>query len=462
MLKKLIVILVVIELLFGFRSRAFVDDGALIKGGGPEVYFIEHGLKRWIINPSVFDKLSFDWRKIKTISDMDLGSYPPGNKLDNPNAFPEGILIKSSVSPKVYLFDQNKFRWIPDQYIFSSNNFSWDNIVIVSDQRVKSFAKGANVRYGEFIATPTTFITEKPQAEIGATTQVSFRYSGNNPSGPLSELSWDTFLDGFDARWVPTTAYTRVINLPAVDKTYTFYVRSRNKEGKVDPRPASFSFTVSGFSTAYKQLKITGVKRSGAFLADEYVKIGNPSKENVNVTGLTLKNKKNETIIISTAIETLYLASGDYEKNIILEPGKTLTVFSGASPIGKNFRLNKCTGYLNSYYNFSPKLPQECPKPLDQSLVSLSKNCQDYVKALGPCVPPNTADIKVTYDKQCTDYLLETFNYSNCIVKNQIYPDFLKNDWYVYLNRVSGFLDDAHDDVKLLDRNNDLIDISSY
>lgn len=233
MFKRSIVILAVIGLFFSFEAHAYstFSDGMLLKGRGPEVYVIEHGAKRWIPNPATFKKLFYDSGKITKVSEDILNNYPKGNNIGND--FSDGALIRSGKSPKVYLYDNGKLRWITDPDVFNSNNFVWENIIVVPVSIVSSKRKGVDIKMGEFTLLPTSFIITKPLAEINLT-KVTFSYSGTNPTGPVSELTWETFLDGYDSSWQgPTSNYTRTINLPGVNKTYTFYVRSRNKDGKI-------------------------------------------------------------------------------------------------------------------------------------------------------------------------------------------------------------------------------------
>lgn len=462
MSKRLIVIVAVISLLLGAQCQAYstFSDGALIKGNGPEVYVLEHGIKRWISSPAIFKNLFYDWGKIKLVTEEVLNGFPVGAKMGS--AFSDGALLKSDKNPKVYLYDNDKLRWISDPYIFNSNNFSWGDIAIIPDSKIKTLKAGLDVKNSEFIYLPTTFFISKPPQKTDIK-KVVFSYSGTNPTGPVSELTWETFLDGYDSAWQKSlSTYIRTIDLPAVNKKYTFYARSRNKDGKVDSQPVSYAFEIINFSPFYDQLKISGLTRKAVPALNENIKITNNSKVNIDITGLIIKNQRNETINIPQAVEILYMQSGDLSKNLILEPGKSVSIFSGISSVGKNFRLNKCTGYFNNYYNFSPKLPEECPKPIDQDIAGLSSNCRNYIKSLKSCAPPNTSDLKVTYDSQCTNYLIGTFNYSNCVANYQVFPDFLRNDWYVYLNRSLEFWNDLHDEAKLLDKSGYIITSYSY
>ncbi len=462
MLKKLIIILAIIGLLVSPKSHAYstFSNGTLIKGGGPEVYVLEHGTKRWISTPAIFKNLFYNWEKIKKVTDDLLNSFPNGNKIASD--FSDGALLMSDKNPKVYLYDGGKLRWVPDPYIFNSNNFSWENITVIPEKNLKTKKIGLDIKNGEFIFLPASFIIIKPPKETDMK-KVTFSYSGTNPTGPVSELMWETFLDGFDTMWQnASSAYMRTIDLPAINKTYVFYVRSRNKDNKIASQPVSYEFKIVGFSPLYKQLKISGVTGKAIPELNENIKITNGSQAGIDITGLIIKNQKNETVYLPMAAEVLNLQAGNLEKNLILEPGKSVIVHSGVSPVGKNFRLNKCSGYLNYYYIFLPKIQEDCPKPIEQEFVGYNKNCRDYIKNLKVCAPPNTADLKITFDRQCTDYLLSAFNYSSCVNRYQVYPDFLKNDWYVYLGKSYGFWNDSHDEAKLLDKNGNLIDSLSY
>lgn len=462
MLKKLIVALAVIGLLFGAKSQAAstFSNGTLIKGSGPEIYVLEHGTKRWISTAKIFSSLFYSWDKVKIVSDDTLTSFPNGAKMGS--AFSDGILLKSDKGLKVYLYDGGKLRWISSAAIFDSNNFSWENVFVIPDKKIKAIKVGTDVKSGEFLLLPASFFTVKPPKETNIK-KVTFSYSGINSTGSVSGLTWETYMDGYDKAWQGASSkYTRTIDLPAVNKTYTFYIRSRNKDGKHESRPISYTFKIIGFSSAlYNQLKISGLTRKATPALNENIKITNISKADIDITGLFIKNQKNEKVNIPQAVEILYLQSGDSKKNLILEPGKSVIVFSGASPVGKNFRLNICAGYLN-YFNFPSKLPAECPKPIDQEFIDFNKTCRDYIKNLKVCTHPNTADFKPVFEKQCTDYLLNTFNYSNCVTRYRFNSDFLKNDWYIFLDRSLSLWDDSHDEAKLLDKDGSLIAAYSY
>lgn len=466
MQKKIILFLTILGIFFGFQSQAYIDlpNRTLLKGSGPEVYVVEDGIRRWIPNPTIFSAYLFDWNKVKFVTDDVLNNYPKGANVSN--TFINGTLVKSDKNPRVYVWDNTKFRWISDPYIFSSNNFSWGDIIIVPDAKMAAWglkrttSSADDLKAGEFVNTPTAFLLTKPASEV-RNSEVTFVYSGTNPTGPASELVWETYLEGYDKTWVPTsTTYTRTIKLPELNRSYTFYVRSKNKAGRVDRKPVSYMFTVTGFSSSFEpetDLRITNRKVNSNNILNGFLVVTNYSSKRVNVTGMSIKNKNNEVFYIPQAAKYFYSASGNYLEDIILESNQSLTIYSGSSPIGSSYQLNKCMGYLNNYYTFSPKLPNECPKPLAQDIANLSGNCRDYIKTLPICAAPDTSNLKITQDSTCTTYLINTFNYASCAAIYRLYPDFLKNSWHAYLNR-SNFMNNISDEIYLLDKGGGLID----
>jgi hypothetical protein len=90
---------------------------------------------------------------------------------------------------------------------------------------------------------PHTTITKAPAKIIGSR-DVTFEWTGNDVATPTANLTYSYFLEGYDTGYSPfllntTKAYT---NLP--DGSYTFYVKSKDESGNVDPYPESIWFTV--------------------------------------------------------------------------------------------------------------------------------------------------------------------------------------------------------------------------
>ena len=64
-------------------------------------------------------------------------------------------------------------------------------------------------------------------------------------------------------------------------------------------------------------------------------------------------------------------------------------------------------------------------------------------------------------EEPCRNFINERFGYPVCFEQNRLRPNFLSDEWRVYVNR-SSILDPLHDRVLLLDRNSLLVDMYTY
>lgn len=120
-----------------------LQERSLVKGSGPEVYFIENGQRRWIRDEKTFNHFNFDWGSILQISDQELFKFAEGETLAM-EVFANGTLIKGT-GPKIYLLEGNKKRWIVSPEVFLRNKFSWSSVIETSEQVVSSYSDGPNV-----------------------------------------------------------------------------------------------------------------------------------------------------------------------------------------------------------------------------------------------------------------------------------------------------------------------------
>ncbi len=188
----------------------------------------------------------------------------------------------------------------------------------------------------------------------------------------------------------------------------------------------------------------------------------------INVTGWTIKTNSGE-VSIPQAIER-YVPGSSLAGDITLRGGQVLFLFGHyrfagyQHPFGKNFRLNQCTGYLNSLYEFNPKLPERCPKVEKEGLSSLSGACQTFLSQLGNCRVPTSAEISSFQgDAACQEFMRNTFGYGLCYATHKNNEEFLLNEWYAWTSPQGQIpLAKDHDRVLLLDRSGLLVDELSY
>jgi len=444
-------------------SQVYLPKADLIKGTGPEVYVLENGVRRWISDPETFEYFHYKWTNIKTISDALLVSYPQGDDLSKYSDYPEGTLLKGS-GPEVYLIELGKRRWFPNPAIFEGNNFGWKYIYGIDDDDLEDFDQGDDITLSEPNRYPETIILRGPESgAVLETAEVTFKYSGTNPLGEARDLDFETYLVGHDTRWHNQYSRdTETYNLSEESKTYTFYVRAKNEEGYADPSPVSLSFQI-GVSPYYQKVEIRNVYANEDNFRKDYLVLRNSDEETINITDWTIKTKR-ETIIIPQAAERLrHPFSSDYDSDIELSYQDEVVISTGLSPQGINFRTNKCTGYLDQLSQHYPSLDEDCPY-LDESEYShLKKTCCDFIDDLSRCEIPDYSDnLEISMDSQCTGFLTERFNYSQCYQDYYQEIDFLGDKWRIFLNKSIDILDNEGDTIILRDRDGLVVDEYEY
>ena len=444
-------------------SQVYLPKADLIRGTGPGVYILENGVKRWIPDPETFEYRRYKWTNIKTISDTLLVSYPQGDDLSKYSDYPEGTLLRGS-GPEVYLIELGQRRWIPNPVIFERNNLGWKYIYDIDDNDLEDFDQGDNITLSEPNRYPETIILQGPEeGEILETAEVTFKYSGTNPLGEARDLDFETYLVGHDTRWHNQySGDTETYNLSEESKTYTFCVRAKNEEGYADPSPVSLSFQI-GVSPYYQKVEIRNVYAKEDDFVNDYLILRNSDDQTINISDWTIKTKR-ETVTIPQVTERLrYPFSDSYDSDIKLAYRDEVIISVGLAPNGANFRINKCTGYLDQLSQYYPSLDEDCPYLAESEYSHLKKACRDFIDDLSRCEIPDYADnYEVASDSQCTSFLTEKFNYSQCYQDYEKETDFLGDEWRVFLGKSIDILDNDGDTIILKDQNGLVVDEYEY
>lgn len=222
-------------------------------------------------------------------------------------------------------------------------------------------------------------------------------------------------------------------------------------------------FTREQLSPYYGQVVIAGVSHSSIYAPYSRASIAAKSGDQINISGWRIQNKWDSLPPIPQAIADFQPFGSSARSDIILTAGQTVNLYSGRSANGLDFRLNKCTGYLNNYYNFEPDLPNACPA-LDKSGSRLfSSACQDFARSIYGCRVPTANELNRfagANDGACHAFL-ESINYGGCYQEHRADSGFFSNEWRIWLNRNFDF-DRRHDRLLLFDENNLLVDEYSY
>lgn len=180
-------------------------------------------------------------------------------------------------------------------------------------------------------------------------------------------------------------------------------------------------------------------------------------KQSADITGWTIRTKRGDFRIPQAQL--IYEFGGRLQ-DIVLNSGGAVKINSGRGSKG-NFRLNKCTGYLEDSSPFAPALPKSCPYISYAEVKNYSQSCQDYLLSLQACQNPLANPPVPPEDTACFDFLRK-LNYNSCVAEHRNDEDFLDNEWRVWADNQLDFLNPSHDRVQLLDLQGRVVDEYIY
>ncbi len=190
----------------------------------------------------------------------------------------------------------------------------------------------------------------------------------------------------------------------------------------------------------------------------EYIEIQNNSdKYSVDITGFTLvSTSTNVSVTIPKTVKLYFTGMENIEENVILGPGEKAYVITGKSPIGYGMKINKCSGFLTQYNNFSPSFYTNCPAPRNEDISKIPKTvnndiCFDLIDSYPSCRIQSTP-LSNNYSSECQDFIYKTINYPSCINNHKNDSDFWSNSWYVYLKRSDKLWKDRRETIILYDK----------
>ena len=142
--------------------------------------------------------------------------------------------------------------------------------------------------------------------------------------------------------------------------------------------------------------------------------------------------------------------------------GERAIVATGESPFGKNFKINKCSGYLAQGKNISPSMSFSCPRISDPALPrNLNNRCIDYIESLSSCVSPNiNADTGINND--CAEFVSQHASYAGCLADHKNDSDFNQPEWRIFLGKNAEMWGNRHENIQLFDQSGKLIMETSY
>lgn len=240
-------------------------------------------------------------------------------------------------------------------------------------------------------------------------------------------------------------------------------------ENKSPAQPAitpPVGFTIDQLSPYYQQIRISSMYRPTSYssAAAQITLTASYNLERpINITGWVIKTNRGELPALPRIINDYHPYGLFSEEDLVMNKNDQLYIFSGRSPISLNFRLNKCTGFLNNNYNFQPPLPNNCPTIPRNEIITLTGRCQSFIMSLNACrIPtPNQISSFGQPEESGCRTILDKINYGGCYFQHRGDVDFFSREIRIWINYPFPF-DTQHDRIMLFDRDGLLVDIYVY
>lgn len=299
---------------------------------------------------------------------------------------------------------------------------------------------------------------------IEETNEVTFEFEAKIIPETKEQIYFETKIEGFDNDWVKIYYKERTVSFPPGSKEYTFLVRARTGNF-VDFTPAKRTFRIN-ISPYFKKVRIYSVQNKTSY-EPSLITLGTTLKreERINITNWYLEGKGGKVAMPKGVEKYYHYYNLPQPEDIFITYGDAVYLSSGFNPLGRNrnFRPNKCMGYLVNSFDFSVSISKNCPGPTNKEISHLEPCCQEFIRYLTPCeVPDYSERPKIYSDPECVSYLNENFNNVGCFKNYSQDKDFLENIWHIYLNGKDITVSNDCDIIYLHDQDGLVIDKHSY
>lgn len=211
----------------------------------------------------------------------------------------------------------------------------------------------------------------------------------------------------------------------------------------------------------YVRISATGARSRD--INREYIQVTllSGADMSVNISDWTISNSRGESFRLGKVTSLYGITSYPNQDNLVLVRGGTVNIITGRSPVGENFRSNKCMGYVTQFYSFIPSVGFSCPRPSRESeQENLRDDCFAYIRNLSSCRTPQ--QLPLYLNNQCREYIAKTINYNGCMLNHRTDQDFYKNMWWVYLSRPLPIWSDIRETITLRNEKGIVIQSVSY
>lgn len=221
-------------------------------------------------------------------------------------------------------------------------------------------------------------------------------------------------------------------------------------------------------SIHYGKVRLGSVSRSQT-ANGEYITLYTDSFSTTSIplAGWTIKSRgSGQSIAIPQATLLFFAGHTNGEQNIVLSPGDIVYLVTGHSPNGASFKINKCSGYLEQFQDFTPYISSECPAPRNEDLSSIPRRtvndaCFDYIEYMPSC-RIHTGTLPQNWSYECLNFITTKINYPSCVNTHKGDSDFYKKEWRVFLKRTEPLWKSSREDIVLLDAEGKIVSELKY
>jgi hypothetical protein len=178
------------------------------------------------------------------------------------------------------------------------------------------------------------------------------------------------------------------------------------------------------------------------------------------ITGWKLVNERGMIVTIPEGTEHFIQGKISSTSPIALTGKDRAIISAAASPVGVSFKLDKCSGFLSEFQEFTPPLPASCPSA-SELIKSLSTSvgsgeCGTYIKKLPSCRIGQGGGYE-SLPLNCRSIVASNINQNSCVSRFKNDADFSIPEWRIFLDQ-KWFLSAEHDTISLYDKDNIFID----
>ena len=129
---------------FPIGKKMVYPDGTLISAENfPAVYLVRGGEKKEFTSAVLFEKLNYKWSDIIDVSEEEANNHPSDGRV----LYPDGVLIKSTDNPNVYLLELGQKRKIISGILFEKLGYKWSEVISISPDEIKEYSLGKILTY---------------------------------------------------------------------------------------------------------------------------------------------------------------------------------------------------------------------------------------------------------------------------------------------------------------------------